>query len=86
MLELLAFVFGLAARHTVLGKAALGLSGILLALSTLSFAYVLTIRLDRPDAGWLQGTPFWVMVMGVLLVISLIVFHLLSLLFFGLNG
>jgi hypothetical protein len=24
---------------------------------------------DRRTAGWLEGTPFWVLVMGVLLVI-----------------
>jgi hypothetical protein len=76
ILELVAFVCGLAARRTVLGKAAVGLSGILLALSTLAFAYVLTIRLDRRNAGWLEGTPFWVIVMGVLLVISLVIFAL----------
>ena len=75
-LELAAFVFGLAARRTVLGKAAVGLSGVLLALATFSFAYVLTIRLDRGNAGWLEGTPFWVIVMGVLLVISLVIFAL----------
>ena len=76
ILELLAFVFGLAARRTVLGKAAVGLSGVLLALATLSFAYVLTIRLDRRNAGWLEGTPFWVLVMGVLLVLALVIFAL----------
>ena len=75
-LELAAFIFGLAARRSVLGKAAVGLSGVLLALATLSFAYVLTIRLDRRNAGWLEGTPFWVIVMGVLLVISLVIFAL----------
>ena len=75
-LELAAFVFGLAARRTVLGKAAVGLSGVLLALATFSFAYVLTIRLDRGNAGWLEGTPFWAVVMGVLLVISLVIFAL----------
>ena len=75
-LELAAFVFGLAARRTVLGKAAVGLSGVLLALATFSFAYVLTIRLDRRNAGWLEGAPFWVIVMGVLLVISLVIFAL----------
>jgi hypothetical protein len=75
-LELVAFVYGLAARHTVLGKAAVGLSGILLALSTVSFAWVLTIRLDRHNAGWLKGTPFWVTEMGVLLVISIALFAL----------
>jgi hypothetical protein len=75
-LELAAFIFGLAARRSVLGKAAVGLSGVLLALATLSFAYVLTIRLDRGNAGWLEGTPFWVIVMGVLLVISLVIFAL----------
>jgi hypothetical protein len=76
ILELVAFVFGLAARRTLLGKAAVGLSGVLLALATLSFASVLTIRLDRGNAGWLEGTPFWVIVMGVLLVISLVIFAL----------
>jgi hypothetical protein len=76
ILELVALGFGLAARRTVLGKAAVGLSGILLALATLSFAYVLTIRLDRRNAGWLEGTPFGVIVMGVLLVISLVIFAL----------
>jgi hypothetical protein len=75
-LELVGFVFGLAARRTVLGKVAVGLSGVLLALATFSFAYVLTIRLDRRNAGWLEGTPFWVIVMGVLLVISLVIFAL----------
>ena len=75
-LELVAFAFGLAARRTVLGKAALGQSGVLLALSAFAFAYVLTIRLDRRNAGWLEGTPFWVIVMGVLLVISLVIFAL----------
>ena len=75
-LELAAFVFGLAARRTVLGKAALGQSGVLLALSAFAFAYVLTIRLDRRNAGWLEGTPFWVIVTGVLLVISLVIFAL----------
>jgi hypothetical protein len=74
--ELAAFIFGLAARRSVLGKAVVGLSGVLLALATLSFAYVLTIRLDRRNAGWLEGTPFWVIVMGVLLVISLVIFAL----------
>jgi hypothetical protein len=76
ILELLAFVFGLAARRTLLGKAAVGLSGVLLALATISFAYVLTIRLDRGNAGWLEGTPFWVIVMGALLVISFVIFAL----------
>jgi hypothetical protein len=75
-LELAALVFGLAARRTVLGKAAVGLSGVLLTLATFSFAYVLTIRLDRRNAGWLEGTPFWVIVMGVLLVISVVIFAL----------
>jgi hypothetical protein len=75
-LELVAFAFGLAARRTVLGKAALGLSGVLLALAAFLFAYVLTIRLDSGDAGWLEGTPFWVIVTGVLLVISLVIFAL----------
>ena len=75
-LELVAFAFGLAARRTVLGKAAVSLSGVLLALSALAFAYVLTIRLDRRNAGWLEGTPFWVIVTGVLLVISLVIFAL----------
>jgi hypothetical protein len=76
ILELVALVFGLAARRTLLGKAAVGLSGVLLALATFSFASVLTIRLDRGNAGWLEGTPFWVIVMGVLLVISLVIFAL----------
>ena len=76
ILELVAFVCGLAARRTVLGKAAVGLSGVLLALATFSFASVLTIRLDRGNAGWLEGTPFWVIVTGVLLVISLVIFAL----------
>jgi hypothetical protein len=31
---------------------------------------------DRRTAGWLEGTPFWVIVMGVLLVISLVIFAL----------
>ena len=75
-LELAAFIFGLAARRSVLGKAAVGLSGVLLALATLSFAYVLTIRLDRRNAEWLEGTPFWVIGMGVLLVLSLVIFAL----------
>jgi hypothetical protein len=75
-LELAAFIFGLTARRSVLGKAAVGLSGVLLALATLSFAYVLTIRLDRRNAGWLEGTPFWVLVMGVLLVLALVIFAL----------
>ena len=75
-LELAAFIFGLAARRSVLGKAAVVVSGVLLALATLSFAYVLTLRLDRRNAGWLEGTPFWVIVMGVLLVLSLVIFAL----------
>jgi hypothetical protein len=77
ILELAAFVYGLAARRKMLGKAAVGLSGILLALSTISFAWVLTIRLDRRNAGWLKGTQFWVIEMGVLLVISLVLFALI---------
>jgi hypothetical protein len=60
----------------VLGKAAVVVSGVLLALATLSFAYVLTLRLDRRNAGWLEGTPFWVIVMGVVLVLSLVFFAL----------
>ncbi len=77
ILELVAFVYGLAARRTMLGKAAVGLSGILLALSTFLFAWVLTIRLDRRNAGWLKGTQFWVIEMCVLLVISLVLFALI---------
>jgi hypothetical protein len=73
ILELIALIYGLAVRRTVLGKAAVGLSAILLALSTLVFAYVLTLRLDRREAGWLKGTPFWVIFMGVLLVVASIV-------------
>ena len=76
ILELVAFAVGLKARRKPLRKAAVGLSGLLLALSTFSFAWVLTIRLDRGNAGWLEGTPFWVIVMGVLLVISLVIFAL----------
>jgi hypothetical protein len=72
ILELVAFAVGLKARRKPLGKAAVGLSGLLLALSTFSFAWVLTIRLDRRNAGWLKGTPFWVIEMGVLLAISLV--------------
>jgi hypothetical protein len=76
ILELIAFVYGLAARRTVLGKVAVGLSGILFALSTFSLAWVLTIRFDRRNAGWLKGTPFWVIEMGVLLVISMVLLAL----------
>jgi hypothetical protein len=76
VIELVALIYGLAARGTVLGKAVVGLSTILLALATFLFAYVLTIRLDRRDAGWLKGTPFWAIVLGVLLVISMVLFAL----------
>lgn len=78
VLELIAVSYGLAARHTVLGKAGVGLSAILLALSTFLFAYVLSIRLDRRDAGWLKGTPFWAIESGVLLVISIVLFGLFA--------
>ena len=77
ILELVALICGLAARRRVLGKAVVGLSAILLALSTLLFAYVLTIRLDRRDAGWLKGTPFWAVMLGVLLVLSVVLFALI---------
>jgi hypothetical protein len=76
ILELVALIYGLAARRTVLGMAAVGLSAILLALSAYLFAYVLTIRLDRRDAGWLKGTPFCAVILGVLLVISIVLFAL----------
>jgi hypothetical protein len=76
ILELVAFACGLVARRTVLGKAAVGLSAILLGLSTLLFANVLTIRLDRRDAGWLKGTPLWVILVGVLLAISIVLYAL----------
>lgn len=76
IIELVALIYGLAARRTVLGKAVVGLSTILLALSTFLFANVLTIRLDRRDAGWLKGSPFWAILLGVLLVISIVLFAL----------
>ena|ERR1700722_18555279 len=73
-LELIAIVYGLAARRTVPGKVAVGMSGILLGLSILIFAFVLTTVLDNAF-GW-AGTPFWPIIMCVLLAISLLLFGL----------
>jgi hypothetical protein len=76
ILEFVALANGLAAWRTVPGKVAIGLSGIMLVFSTFLFAWGLTIRLDRRDAGWLQGTPLWAVETTVLMAISLVLFGL----------
>jgi hypothetical protein len=73
-LELIAIVYGLAARRTAPGKVAVGMSGIQLALAILLFAFVLTIVLDR-GFGW-ANTPFWLIIVCVLLAISLLLLGL----------
>ena len=70
LLELVAIVYGLAARRTALGKVAVGISGILLGLSILLVAFVLTIVLDNAF-GW-ADTAFWPL-MCILLAVSLVV-------------
>ena len=74
--EFVALAYGLVARRTVLGKAAVGISGALLGLACILFAFGLTICLDRDNAGWLAGTPFWVIMVAVLLAVSLAFFGL----------
>jgi hypothetical protein len=76
VLEFVALAYGLAARRTVLGKAAVGISGALLGLASILFAFGLTICLDNENAGWLAGAPFWVILVAVLLTISLAFFGL----------
>ena len=77
IIQLVAFVYGLAIRHTLPGRIAVGLSGILLVVSTILFAWVLTIRLDRRNTPeWLKGAPFWLIETGVLLVVSFVLFAL----------
>jgi hypothetical protein len=60
----------------VLGKVGVGISGVLLGLSILIFAFVLTIWLDTEKAGWFKGTPFGVIITGIVLVLSLALFGL----------
>ena len=70
VLESVALAYGLAARRTLLGKAAIVLSGALLGLSSVLVAFGLTICLDNETAGWLAETPFWVVMVAVLLAES----------------
>jgi hypothetical protein len=76
VLEFVALAYGLAARRTMLGKAAVGISGALMGLSSILFAFGLTICLDNENAGWLTGTPFWVIMVAVVLAVSLAFFGL----------
>jgi hypothetical protein len=76
VLEFVALAYGLAASRTVLGKVAVGISGVLLGLSSILLAFGLTICLDNENAGWLAGTPFWVIMVAVLLAVSLAFFGL----------
>jgi hypothetical protein len=71
VLEFIALAYGLAARRTVLGKVATGISALLLGLSSIVLAAALTICLDNWNAGWLTGAPFWALLAVFLLVISL---------------
>ena len=65
-----AMIAGLASRCTILGKVVVALSGVLLLVSTLAFAFALTTILD--DAfGWAEAS-FLPIALGTLAAISLL--------------
>jgi hypothetical protein len=71
VLEFVALAYGLAARRTVLGKVVVGISGVLLGLSSILVAFGLAVCFANEAAGWPLGTTFGVVLVAVLLVISL---------------
>jgi hypothetical protein len=78
VLELAGLVYGVAARRTVLGKVATGISGIFLGISALLMALVIT---DWVNSGPVGGDfSFLAVLLGVVVVLSLVV----SLVLFGL--